>query len=354
MFLHKRPPWHLPSSQLTYESAHRAFHERRRFLKQAGVAASAALLAPPALAGEPALNPNTSGPGKELPLTESYDALVSAPGFPAKKNARYAPGRPLTPEAIAGEYNNFYELTTNKLAVWKEAASFVPRPWTIEVSGAVQKPVTLDLDGLRKLGYEERAYRFRCVEAWAMAVPWTGVPLRKVLEHVKPLGSAKYVRFVSFFRPKQARGQREETWWPWPYYEGLSIAEATHPLSLLVTGIYGHALPKQHGAPVRLMCPWKYGYKNIKSVTKIVLMDEQPKTFWNDLQPKEYDFAANVNPKWNHPRWSQAKERMIGSGEVFETRWLNGYAKLLGDLYKEQPVKKGWQLARPPFDLRGR
>jgi sulfoxide reductase catalytic subunit YedY len=352
MLIRTPRPWDLPSSELTSE---RAFEQRRRFLRQAGATLFGGALLPAAARAEDAgLNPNTTGPGKDLPLAESYEALVRAPGFPARKNDTYAPGRRLTAEAIAGEYNNFYEFTTNKLGVWKETKTFVPRPWTVEVRGAVHRPLTLDLDDLVKLGYEERAYRFRCVEAWAMAVPWTGVPLRRVLERARPLGKAKYVRFVSFNRPRQARGQREESWWPWPYYEGLTIAEAVHPLSLLVTGIFGHALPRQHGAPVRLMCPWKYGYKNIKSVTRIELLEERPKTFWNDLQPAEYDFGANVNPKVHHPRWSQARERMIGTGEVFETRWLNGYAAEVAKLYPKQPVKKGWDTVRPPFDLRGR
>jgi sulfoxide reductase catalytic subunit YedY len=356
MFIHKKSPFHLPSGALTDEHDWQAFQQRRRFLKQlqAGGAAIVGGALLPRTARANGENPNTAGRGRELPLAESYRDLLRRPGFPAERNPSYRARRPLTDEAIAGEYNNFYEFTTNKLAVWKEAASFQPRPWAIEVRGAVHRPMTLDVDDLAKLGYEERRYRFRCVEAWAMAVPWTGVPLRRFLEHVRPLGNAKYVRFVSFHRPAEARGQREDTHWPWPYYEGLTLAEASHPLALLVTGIYGHALPRQHGAPVRLMCPWKYGYKNIKSIVRVEFMTKRPRTFWHDLQPAEYDFDANVNPKAHHPRWSQARERMIGTGAVHDTAWLNGYAAQLGDLYPKQPIKPGWDTVRPPFDLRGR
>jgi sulfoxide reductase catalytic subunit YedY len=351
----KRPPWHLRESRLTDELEFERFTDRRRFLKQsarAGVGAVGLGAIGGAGACRPsyASNPNTSGPGKDLPLVESYDALLSAPGFPPRPNLRYDIGRPLTEEAVAGSHNNFYEFTTTKDEVYKLTGDFQPRPWTLEVTGAVDKPLTLDVDDLAKLGYEERRYRFRCVEAWAMAVPWTGVPLRKLIEMCKPLSKARFVRFVSFKRPEQARGQRLEASWPWPYFEALKMKEAMNELALLVTGIYGHALPRQHGAPVRLMAPWKYGYKNIKSITRIEFTEVLPRTFWNTLQPKEYDFDGNVNPKLPHPRWSQAREKMIGSGRVYDTQWLNGYAPLLDDvIVGRQPVKHGWENARSPF-----
>jgi sulfoxide reductase catalytic subunit YedY len=345
-----KKPWHLPEPSLTDESAWQAFAARRRFLKQLAGGALAAGAGGAAIACRPsfATNPNKTGPGKDLPLAEPYADLLQ-PGFPARRNAAYALDRPLTDEAVAGAHNNFYEFTTIKSDVHKLVGDFVPRPWKIEISGAVEKPFTMDLDDVAKLGYEERTYRFRCVEAWAMAVPWTGVPLRRFIERCRPLSKARFVRFVTFHRPEQARGQRVDRHMPWPYYEGLKMKEATHELALLATGIYGHALPRQHGAPVRLITPWKYGYKQIKSIVKIEFTEVIPRTFWNDLQPREYDFDANVNPQLPHPRWSQAREKMIGTGKVQTTQWLNGYAEQVASLYGRQPVKSGWQEARSPF-----
>lgn len=349
MPIHQKRPWDLPAAELTDEAAFRRFHERRSVLKQAatlsGVAlASAAGLSCRGLAKSQA----PAGAPADLPLSEPYGDLLR-PGFPAKRNPRYALDRPLTDEKVAASHNNFYEFTTRKDEVWRLVGDFRPRPWTLEIAGLVEKPFRMDVEELRKLGYEERTYRFRCVEAWAMAVPWTGVPLQKFIKRCRPLAKARFVRFVSFHRPKEARGQRLETWWPWPYYEGLSIQEATHELAFLATGIYGHALPRQHGAPVRLVVPWKYGFKSIKSIERIEFVERTPPTFWNDLQPREYDFAANVNPKVPHPRWSQAKERMIGTGEVRETLWLNGYAPLFADLYRHQPEVRGWDRAPTPL-----
>jgi sulfoxide reductase catalytic subunit YedY len=355
MHLLRDRPWHLPSRELTDETAWQAFASRRRFLKHAarGSLAAGALIAgagAATIACRPlfATNPNESGPGRDLPLAERYEDLL-LPGFPAKRNDAYTLDRPLTAEAVAAGHNNFYEFTANKAAVHKHVGDFIPRPWTIEITGAVEKPFTLDLDDIAKLGFEERSYRFRCVEAWAMAVPWTGVPLRRLIERCAPLSKARFVRFVSFHRPEQARGQRVDRHYPWPYYEALRMKEATHELAMLATGIFGHALPRQHGAPVRLITPWKYGYKQIKSIVKIEFTEVIPRTFWNDLQSREYDFAGNVNPRVPHPRWSQAKEKMIGTGQVRDSQWLNGYAAQLADLYPRQPVKHGWQDVRSPF-----
>jgi sulfoxide reductase catalytic subunit YedY len=343
--VHLRRPWHLDARELTDE---RAWRQRRRFLKQGiGLLGAGALLGCPP--GAFAKNPNKSGPGKDLPLTEDYATLASQPGFPATRNPAFPLDRPLTAAKVAMAHNNFYEFTMEKDRVWKVAEPFQPRPWEIRVTGLVESPLTLQLDDIERLGYEERTYRFRCVEAWAMAVPWTGVPMKKVVELCKPLNSAKYVAFTSFKRPDQARGQRVQKYMPWPYYEGLTMKEAVHPLTLLATGIYGVALPKQHGAPLRLVTPWKYGFKNIKSIVRIHFDKLLPKTFWNDLQPREYSFQGNVNPKVNHPRWSQAREKMIGTGEVRPTAWLNGYASLLGDLYKRQPFVPGWDESSSPF-----
>jgi sulfoxide reductase catalytic subunit YedY len=350
MRYHPRQPWHLPFSALTSESAWAdRKSSRRRMLKQSAGLLAATAAAP--LAGCETTSGAEEGdepPVQKLPLSEPYADLLR-PGFPAGRNKAFTPGRPLTNEIVAATHNNFYEFTTEKWRVWKLMGDFNPRPWTIEIAGAVEKPFTFDVEDLVKLGYEERAYRFRCVEAWAMAVPWTGVPLRKLIAQCRPLGSARFVTFTSFHRPEQALGQRRERWWPWPYYEALRIDEATHDLALLATGIYGHALPRQHGAPARLVVPWKYGFKSIKSITKIAFTERLPRTFWNDLQPAEYAFEANVNPKVAHPRWSQAKEKMIGTDEVYKSRWLNGYAEQLGELYPKQPIVEGWDDASSPW-----
>ena len=182
-----------------------------------------------------------------------------------------------------------------------------------------------------------------------MVVPWTGISLKRLIDHCRPLSSARFIRFETFYRPSQARGQRVGTEFKWPYYEALKMKEAVHPLSFLATGIYGHALPKQHGAPVRLVVPWKYGYKNIKSIAKITFTKTLPTTFWADLVPREYTFSALVNPKVPHPRWSQAYERMIDTREVKSSLWLNGYAPWLTELHPRQLAIPGWEKAPTPF-----
>jgi sulfoxide reductase catalytic subunit YedY len=199
----------------------------------------------------------------------------------------------------------------------------------------VQKPRTWDIDELiKKMPLEERLYRHRCVEAWYMDVPWMGFPLRLLLEAAQPLAKARYVRFVSFIKKEEARGQKEYHWYRWPYYEGLTLAEAMNELTFATIGIYGHELPKQNGAPLRVVVPWKYGYKGPKSVVRIELAESQPATFWNDLQPLEYSFESNVNPAVPHPRWSQASERSIDGARSRSTRLYNGYAPWVGQLYE--------------------
>ena len=208
------------------------------------------------------------------------------------------------------------------------------RPWNIQVDGLVEKPFEIGFDDLiRKLPIEERLYRFRCVEAWAMAVPWTGIPLASFVALAKPLSGAKYIRLETFMNPRVAPGQNQR-WYPWPYTEGLTIAEATNELPLLVTGIYGKPLPTQHGAPIRLITPWKYGFKSVKSIRKISFVAERPKTFWEGLQASEYGFWANVNPAVPHPRWSQASEQILGSRERRPTQIYNGYGEQVAGLYK--------------------
>ena len=234
--------------------------------------------------------------------------------------------RPLTPSSVAATYNNYYEFTTDKERVAEVAAGFVTRPWRVEVSGLCARPQTFDVDALiRAMPMEERVYRFRCVEAWAMVVPWTGFPLAALLDRVEPNREARFVRFVSFPPRDDAPGMARQSHYPWPYHEALRLDEARHDLAMLATGIYGRPMPNQHGAPLRLVVPWKYGFKSIKGVQKIELTAERPRTFWNRLQPREYSFLANIDPDVPHPRWSQAKERMIDTGAEVPTRKYNGY-----------------------------
>ncbi|OGF04786.1 MAG: mononuclear molybdenum enzyme YedY [Candidatus Eisenbacteria bacterium RBG_16_71_46] len=322
MHLPRRRGWEIPDSSATPEAA---FVDRRDFLKLVGLAGAGLAV----------------GAG----LTRAARALaaaapaVAAPGaarsiYPARRNPAFVLDRPLTGEQVAATYNNFYEFTEQKDAVARLVGKFEPRPWRIEIAGMVETPRQVDVGYLiRSLPVEERLYRHRCVEAWAMAVPWTGIPMREFVKWAKPTSSARFVRMVSFLRPDEAPNQKTATWYPWPYYEGLRLEEAMNDLTLLAVGIYGHDLPKQHGAPIRLVTPWKYGFKSIKSIVRFEFTDRQPKTFWNDVAAKEYDFLANVNPKVPHPRWSQATERMIGSDERRPTLPYNGYGQWAAGLY---------------------
>jgi sulfoxide reductase catalytic subunit YedY len=278
-------------------------------------------------------DPNTT-PADNDQIPDDIKAL-----YPAEANEAYrVDDRVHTAENIAGKYNNFYEFTTNKARVHELAQDFMPRPWEVEVRGRCNKPGTYAFDDLIRLvkdHMEERIYRFRCVEAWSMVVPWTGVPLSKLLDVFEPHGDAKYVRFLTVLRPEEMPGQKAQAWYDWPYYEGLRMDEAYNPLSLATFGIYGHPLPNQHGAPFRLTVPWKYGFKNIKSIVLIEFQDHQPPTFWNDLVPHEYDFLANVDPTKPHPRWTQAEERDIGQdGKKIPTLPFNGYADQVASMYE--------------------
>ncbi|MBI4515928.1 MAG: protein-methionine-sulfoxide reductase catalytic subunit MsrP [Deltaproteobacteria bacterium] len=313
--------WELPERVATPEPV---FLDRRQFLKTAG-ATSLALLGACAGNGE-----STAGPPASAPQSAST-AITGL--FPAARNSRFSLDRPLTDEHAAGHYNNFYEFTPDK-DVYKFTGNFHPWPWQIEATGLVEKEQRWDVAQLaRALPLEERLYRHRCVEAWAMAIPWTGFALKALIEKAKPLSSAKYIRFVSFLRPEQAPGQLLRDY-PWPYYEGLSLAEATNELAFAALGAYGHELPAQHGAPLRLAIPWKYGYKSPKSIVRIEFVAAPPRTFWNDLAPQEYSFESNVNPAVPHPRWSQASERMLGTGERRPTQLYNGYAEFVAHLYR--------------------
>ena len=265
----------------------------------------------------------------------------SADLYPAKRNETYTLDRPITDETINGHYNNFYEFGMSKNIA--EPAQALPiRPWTIKIDGMVEKPFEIGIDDLeRKLTLEERTYRHRCVEAWSMAIAWTGFPLVKLIALAKPLGSAEFVRMETFQDPKIAPGQRQP-WYPWPYVEGLTMAEAGNELTFIATGAYGHPLAKQHGAPLRLAVPWKYGFKSIKSIVRFTFTDKRPKGMWEVLQPAEYGFWANVNPAVPHPRWSQATEEVIGTGERRPTLLFNGYGEFVSNLYKGMENQRLW------------
>jgi len=271
-------------------------------------------------------------------------AMVDDPSanlYPAKRNETYVLDRPITDEKVNDNYNNFYEFSSGKHLA--DLAQKLPtRPWTVKIDGMVEKPFEIGIDDLiRKMTLEERTYRHRCVEAWSMAIAWTGFPLAKLVAFGKPLGSAKYVRMETFLDPKIAPGQHM-TWFPWPYVEGLTMAEATNDLAFLATGAYGHPMSKQHGAPIRLAVPWKYGFKSIKSIVRFSFTEERPKGYWEALQASEYGFWANVNPKVPHPRWSQADEEVIGTGERRPTLLFNGYGDYVTGLYKGVENERLW------------
>ena len=321
-----RPSWFISESQVTPESV---FLKRRQFLKHIGVV-GAGLLSVPLM-----------GCAKEestAPSTTKTNATTtgSAAKYPARRNPDFNPNWTLTREEAAASLNNFYEFFPNRATdIRRLVGKFVTSPWPVQLTGLVEKPLTLDVEELvATTPLEERVYRFRCVEAWAMIVPWTGFPLSKLIEKISLKPGAKFLRFETFNRPDQAPGlARTANSYPWPYFEGLRMDEAMHPLTMVVTGIYGKPLPKQHGAPIRIIVPWKYGYKSIKSIVKVEFTDQQPKTFWETLQPQEYPFESNVDPAVPHPRWSQATERLIDSGDRVKTFPYNGYGDQVAKLY---------------------
>jgi sulfoxide reductase catalytic subunit YedY len=261
--------------------------------------------------------------------------------YPASRNEKYTLDRPVTDEKINTNYNNFYEFGSTK-SVTKAAQALKLRPWTVKIDGMVEAPQEIGIDDLvRKMPLEERLYRHRCVEAWSMAIPWSGFPFAKLVELAKPLSSAKYVRMETFLDPSVAPAQKQ-SWYPWPYVEGLTMAEATNELAFLVTGAYGKPVSKVQGAPLRLAVPWKYGFKSIKSIVRFNFTDQRPKSYWEALQASEYGFWANVNPQVPHPRWSQATEELIGRNERRPTLLFNGYAEYVGDLYKGLEQERLW------------
>jgi len=276
----------------------------------------------------------------------SREALAANPEkLNAELNAAYSTKDELTTYKYATTYNNFYEFGTDKADPAANAHTLQTRPWTISVEGLVKKPITIDIEALLKLApIEERIYRMRCVEGWSMVIPWDGYSLSKLLNKVEPLGSAKYVEFISLADRKQMPGIKSNII-DWPYREGLRMDEAMNPLTLLTLGMYGEVLPKQNGAPVRIVVPWKYGFKSAKSIVKIRLTEEMPKTSWNQFDAREYGFYSNVNPMVDHPRWSQATERRIGDGRgmfapKIKTQMFNGYADQVASMYAGMDLKK--------------
>ncbi|MBE9168766.1 protein-methionine-sulfoxide reductase catalytic subunit MsrP [Pleurocapsales cyanobacterium LEGE 06147] len=317
--------WEIPEHQVTAENV---YFNRRRFLKilvGAGIGASMIPIAGcQKSASETALEASLNLP--KIEKVRDNPAFINA-------------NRPVTEEKLAGQYNNFYEFGGTK-KIWLNAQKLPTENWKVEVTGLVKNPRIYDLDDLKqKFPLEERIYRFRCVEAWSMVLPWIGFPMKALIEAVEPTSQAKFVRFTSFYDPNITTGPGFHIGsLPWPYTEGLTIEEMANELAFFAVGIYGHNLPKQHGAPVRMVIPWKYGFKGAKSIVKIEFIDTQPATFWNTVVPGEYDFEANVNPNKPHPRWSQATEKFISSGpglswERKETLPYNGYGEYVASLY---------------------
>ncbi len=312
------------------------YFSRRRFLKLAALVGTGAVLAAcgvPAATTEPAATPT---PMLKVPNPES--GLVAEPEPDA--TAEPGPGK-LTPEDAVTSYNNFYEFTTDKQRVAKLAEGFKTSPWEVEVYGLVNQPKTYSMeDILQRFTQEERVFRMRCVEGWSMVIPWQGFRLSELLNEVEPTSEAKYVRFEAVYDPDELPGQQRPAY-PWPYQEGLRLDEAQNDLTILATGLYGKPLPPQSGAPIRLVVPWKYGFKSIKSIVKIELVAEEPSTLWSSLAPQEYGFYANVNPEVPHPRWSQATERRIGDPAArIPTLMFNGYGEEVAYLYEGMDLAK--------------
>ena len=302
---------------------YKVYLNRRNFMRGAALAASAAATT--------FLYRKLNPPPAELPKGQKIETATTQPADDLAKSG-FTVNEKLTPFEDITNYNNFYEFSTDKREVAAEAKGFVTKPWAVEVGGLVNKPKVFDLDELLKIAQEERIYRFRCVEGWSMVIPWIGFPLSKLLEKVEPMSQARYVSFQTLHDPKRLPNQRT-TVLGWPYVEGLRLDEAMHPLAILATGLYGQVLPPQDGAPIRLVVPWKYGFKSIKSVVKINLVAEQPPTTWSTEGPSEYGFYSNVNPHVNHPRWSQATEHRIGEFTGRPTLMFNGYAEQVAHLY---------------------
>ena len=310
MLIRKAPD--VRSSEITPKNV---YLRRREFLQ----ASAAALVA----AGYGSL----AGPADAQARTKLKGPIKKSPLSTLGPNDKVNPYEHVT------TYNNFYEFGSQK-TIWRAAQALPIRPWTVTLDGLVKEPKQVAIDDLLKaMPLEERLYRHRCVEAWAMAVPWSGFALKALVDYAEPLASAKYLRMETFLDVKVAPGQKQR-WYPWPYIEGLTMAEATNELAFIATGVYGKPMPPQNGSPLRLAVPWKYGFKSTKSIVKFTFTEERPVSFWEEIQPQEYGFWANVNPQVSHPRWSQAKERMLGTGEYRPTLLYNGYGEQVAELYK--------------------
>lgn len=322
MLTKSRKGWELPESAATPKSV---WLDRRRLLAAGG--AGAMLAAVPAAAF---LRGGEQPTGAAM--AQASEDPIAPELYPAARNEAYALDRDLTPKELATSYNNFYEFGSHK-NISMAAQALRLRPWTVTIDGMVEEEIVIDAEDLiRAMPVEERLYRLRCVEAWAMAVPWTGFALSALVDYARPLGSAKYLVMTTFEDSSMAPGQRQ-FWYPWPYVEGLTMAEATNELAFIATGIYGEPMPKQNGAPLRLAVPWKYGFKSIKSIVRFSFTEERPKSFWEEIAGNEYGFWANVNPEVPHPRWSQATERLLGSDERVPTQLFNGYGEQVAHLY---------------------
>jgi len=277
-----------------------------------------------------------AGGARAQATTPSGAAPLGATG---PMNATYKAGRDITAEKYATTYNNYYEFSESK-NLWRDAQTMKLRPWTVRIEGMVPNPRTIAIDDLfRQVSFEERIYRHRCVETWAMTVPWTGFPLSQLVKLAEPLGSAKYVVFETVQQQDVMSGLGAP-FYPWPYTEGLAIDEAMNDLAFIATGLYGKPLPPQNGAPLRLTTPWKYGFKSAKAIVKVTFTDKKPATFWEAIQPSEYGFWANVNPDVPHPRWSQASETLLGTNERVPTRIYNGYGEFVAGLYEARKDQK--------------
>ena len=325
-----KKPADIKSSEITDQ---KVYLNRRLFVRGAILAGSAA--------ASGLLYRKLNPPAAVVAEQPKIAGLITAPSDDAMRKG-FKVNEPQTSFEDITNYNNFYEFSTEKRSVASETRGFVTRPWTVEVGGLVNKPKTFDLDDLLKLApQEERIYRHRCVEGWSMVIPWAGFPLAALLKEVDPLGSARYVAFQTLFDPKRMPNQNTSVL-DWPYVEGLRLDEAMHPLAILATGLYGGKLPPQDGAPLRLVVPWKYGFKGIKSIVKIMLVADQPPTTWNIAAPSEYGFYSNVNPAVDHPRWSQKTEHRIGEFTARNTLLFNGYADQVGYLYQGMDLKANY------------
>ena len=307
----------IPSSEITPEHI---YHDRRNFIKNLGLILGSTTLSAFA--------------------NKSFAALHTLPSF---AQAKERDKEKLSSLKDITSYNNYYEFGTSKSDPYDYAEKLNIDPWSISIEGSVTKPLKLDLDELiKEMPLEERIYRLRCVEGWSMVIPWVGIPLHALLKKVSPNGNAKYVEFVSLKRPSEMIGQKDDML-DWPYTEGLRLDEAMHPLTILAVGLYGKVLPKQNGAPIRLVVPWKYGFKSIKAITKIRLVEKMPISTWMKANPKEYGFYANVNPKVDHPRWSQTTERRVGESLLtprLKTQMFNGYQEEVAHLYQGMDLNR--------------